>query len=78
MALQDKVRDLTWYNLVEKSKEVLLEILENIENIWSRVKALEKSTANLPTYADNAAAIAGGLPIGDFYRTSTGVVMVRF
>jgi hypothetical protein len=78
MALQDKVRDLTWYNLVEKSKEVLLEILENIENLWSRIKALEKSTSNLPTYADNAAAIAGGLPIGDFYKTSTGVVMVRF
>lgn len=33
---------------------------------------------NLPTYADNAAASAGGLSAGDFYRTATGVLMVRF
>lgn len=32
----------------------------------------------LPTYADNAAAVAGGLAAGDMYRTSTGVVMVRY
>lgn len=32
----------------------------------------------LPEYADNAAAIAGGLTAGAFYRTSTGVLMVVF
>jgi len=32
----------------------------------------------LPVYADNSAAITGGLIQGDLYRTSTGVVMVRF
>lgn len=26
-------------------------------------------TVNIPIYANNAAAIAGGLVIGDFYRT---------
>jgi len=78
MALQDDIRKLSWFDTMDKLKDVLLDILQNIENIWSRVKALEKSTSNLPTYADNAAAIAGGLPIGDFYKTSTGVVMVRF
>jgi hypothetical protein len=31
-----------------------------------------------PTYADNAAAIAGGLSAGDVYRTSTGVLMIRY
>ncbi len=33
---------------------------------------------NLPVYADNAAAIAGGLAVGRFYRTATGVVMVVY
>lgn len=27
---------------------------------------------NLPTYADNAAAVAGGLKLGDMYKTATG------
>ncbi len=29
-------------------------------------------------FADNAAAIAGGLQVGEFYRTSTGALFVRF
>lgn len=32
--------------------------------------------APLPTYADEAAAIAGGLEVGDFYKTAGGVVMI--
>lgn len=32
----------------------------------------------LPVYADNTAALAGGLTAGAFYRTSTGVLMVAF
>ena len=32
--------------------------------------------ANLPTYADNTAAAA--LPTGQFYKTSVGVVMVKY
>ena len=37
----------------------------------------ETNTAHaLPTYADNAAALAGGLAIGSLYKTSTGSVMV--
>lgn len=32
----------------------------------------------LPEFADNASAIAGGLTIGAFYRTSVGVLMVVF
>jgi hypothetical protein len=34
--------------------------------------------ANTPTYADNAAAKAGGLVDGDVYRTSTGVLMIVY
>ena len=33
---------------------------------------------NLPVYADNAAATTGGLTAGEFYRTSTGTVMVVY
>jgi hypothetical protein len=36
------------------------------------------AVAGLPTYADNAAAAAGGLTAGDFYRTSTGQLMVVY
>jgi hypothetical protein len=33
--------------------------------------------SGLPEYADDAAAVIGGLADGDLYRTSTGVLMVR-
>lgn len=32
----------------------------------------------MPAYADNAAALAGGLVAGKFYRTSTGVLMITY
>lgn len=31
---------------------------------------------SLPTYESNALAIAGGLSVGDLYKTSTGEVKV--
>lgn len=34
--------------------------------------------SNTPTYADNTAALAGGLVVGDVYRTSTGVLMITY
>jgi hypothetical protein len=34
--------------------------------------------ANLPVYANDAAAAAGGLVAGQLYRTSTGQVMVVY
>lgn len=34
--------------------------------------------ATIPVYANNAAAIAGGLPVGGAYRTSTGQAMWRY
>ncbi len=33
---------------------------------------------SIPVYADNAAAIAGGLPVGCEYRTATGVKMIVY
>jgi hypothetical protein len=37
-----------------------------------------RNRRGLPTYADNAAAIAGGLENGDQYRTATGAQMVVY
>ena len=31
---------------------------------------------NLPTYADNAAAVAGGLSVNDVYKTATGELRI--
>ena len=36
------------------------------------------AVVGLPTYADNTAALADGLVAGDFYRTSTGSLMVTY
>lgn len=33
---------------------------------------------NTPVYADNAAAVTGGLLVGDVYRTTTGQLMIRY
>lgn len=37
-----------------------------------------KLSAGIPVYADNAAAVAGGLSEGDVYRTATGALMFRY
>jgi len=46
---------------------------ENLSN-----KTLNYPRLEAPTYADNLAAISGGLAVGDVYQTATGVVMVRY
>ena len=42
------------------------------------VNAAKVRLPYLPTYADNAAALAGGLVAGDMYRTAVGVLMVTY
>jgi hypothetical protein len=37
---------------------------------------LNLSTSSLPTYADNAAAITGGLAVNKLYKTATGEVRI--
>jgi hypothetical protein len=34
--------------------------------------------SNAPVYADNAAALAGGLVAGDVYRKADGTLMITF
>lgn len=52
----------------------ILEIAEGIKN----ADILTLKVRNLKVYADNAAALAGGLSAGQFYRTSVGVVMAVY
>jgi len=44
-------------------KEITISVKEVIK---------EKGNIGIPTYADNAAAIAGGLGVGDVYKTASG------
>ncbi len=75
MTVQEKVRSLSWFDTMNNLKAVLLDILENVENLWSRIKALEAKNV-LATYADNTAAISGGLSVGTMYKTATGEVRI--
>lgn len=40
------------------------------------VQASTITLTNLSTYAGNAAAVAGGLPVGAVYKTSAGVLRI--
>jgi hypothetical protein len=43
------------------------------QNIYTTTRDLDNPTLALETYADNAAAIAGGLVAGQLYQVDTGV-----
>ena len=47
-----------------------------LERLTSMVN--RNTMQGLAVYADNAAAIAGGLSVGDIYMTATGQVMVVY
>lgn len=56
-------------------------IITVIWMLWlERLVALvnRNSMQELSVYADNAAALAGGLNVGDIYMTATGQVMVVY
>lgn len=44
----------------------------------TQIGDIDGAWASLPIYADNTAAVAGGLAAGDRYRTSTGTVMIVY
>lgn len=46
-------------------------------NFVGKVNSTTLNISALPVYADNAAAVTGGLVVGDIYRTTTGEVRVR-
>lgn len=44
--------------------------------IQSLLDLLPSAVLTLPTYASNAAALVGGLVVGQLYKSSTGVVSI--
>ncbi len=56
-----------------------LGIFEQLAWLTKKVKKLCCITdyTNLPEYADNAAALAGGLIVGQFYRTGDTLKVVH-
>lgn len=49
-----------------------------IDNTQKATFAGKVNIATISVYANNAAALAGGLIAGDIYKTSTGVLMIAF
>lgn len=47
----------------------LMDIANNLNNALTMLKDME-------TYADNAAAVAGGLSVGDIYKTAAGELRI--
>jgi hypothetical protein len=43
-----------------------------------QIKEGKLQLTGLPTYADNTAATTGGLTVGNFYKTSTGQLMIVY
>lgn len=57
------------YNFDEKLDRQIEEIVHYLNKPHS---------TSLSVYANNTAALAGGLKAGQFYRTSTGTLMVTY
>jgi hypothetical protein len=53
-------------------------LLSSIWSIWFNAVSDKLADVTLPVYANNAAALVGGLKAGDKYRTSTGVLMITY
>jgi hypothetical protein len=55
------------------------QVEQNVANAAATASAITAlwSFGNLPVYADDTAAGVGGLTQGNFYRTATGVLMVK-
>lgn len=46
------------------------------QQIAQKLNYLLVQTSNLPTYANNGAAVAGGLAVGYFYKTAAGELRI--
>lgn len=67
-----------YYNNGGYSAELFTQLTDGKVGILKTGPNSNLAVTGLPTYADNAAAKTGGLTAGDFYRTSTGVLMVVY
>ncbi len=59
--IQELIDKLNWFDFLRKIKEILTGL---------------NAVKEYPTYANNAAAIAGGLSVNEIYKTSAGVLNV--
>jgi hypothetical protein len=87
-ATQDTFANINWSNT---NKFIQVEVdtgngfvdigtqqLMSVPFAFQANKATAIKNAGLPVYADNAAALAGGLVAGEMYRTAAGVLMVVY
>lgn len=51
-------------------------VIRFFQQIARLVNAVTTDIVDMPTYADNAAALAGGLVVGDLYHTAAGEVRI--
>ena len=52
--------------------------LTNVTFIGGNLKSTSRNSFSVPTYADNTAALAGGLFAKDIYKTATGTLMIVY
>jgi hypothetical protein len=45
--------------------------------VAGKIRAVDVNFSGLPVYADEAAAIAGGIATGDLYQTPTGEIRIK-
>jgi hypothetical protein len=55
------------------SQQLLAVPYANAANAAGKIK-----NAQVPVYADNTAALAGGLQVGEMYRTPSGALMIVY
>ncbi len=46
-------------------------------HVAGKIQAVDVNFSGLPIYADEAAAIVGGIAFGDLYRTGTGEIRIK-
>ena len=71
---------VTWNgkSSISSSSNGIVDFFANNGTTRARLYAGTMTMTLLPTYADNAAALSGGLTAGQFYRTGTGTVMITY
>lgn len=68
----------TGRSVIKSPADGTVTFTNNAESTGARLIFGTATLNNLPVYADNAAALSGGLTAGQIYRTSTGVLMVTY
>ena len=71
-------------DVISKIRQIIVKVKKNSEDLLTKADLIDgkidpsQLPVNFPVYADNIAALGGGLTAGAFYRTSTGTLMVAY